>query len=114
MNSGFGLGLDGPLFLLSYVFFFKTNMLGVLHCAIKKSISQCEFDDQCMTGCHTKWQRNKCRVTFLQEIKGLLISEPNNAASSAKTSHGERLSFANWFLRIVRAISTPAIVAEAE
>lgn len=36
------------------------------------------------------------------------------AASSAKTSNGERLSFPNWFLRIMWATSMHAMVAETE
>ncbi len=49
-----------------------------------------------------------------ERIKCGLISGRTYAASSAKTSNGERLSFANCFLRIICATSMPAIVADAE
>ncbi len=51
---------------------------------------------------------------IFHQVKSSLIFRRNYAASSAKTSNGERLSLANWFLRIICATSMPAIVAEAE
>ncbi len=53
-------------------------------------------------------------VANFEPIKCGLISGRTYAASSAKTSNGERLSFANCFLRIICATSIPAIVADAE
>lgn len=48
------------------------------------------------------------------DVRSGQIFRRNYAASSAKTLNGERLSFANCFLRIICATSMPAIVAAAE
>lgn len=58
--------------------------------------------------------RKGVMLQIFHQVKGGLIFRRNYAASSAKTSNGERLSLANWFLRIICATSMPAIVAEAE
>ncbi|MCL8000158.1 peroxiredoxin family protein [Brucella sp. 21LCYQ03] len=50
---------------------------------------------------------------IFQRVNERLIFGRTYAASSAKTSNGERLSFANCFLRIICATSMPAIVADA-
>lgn len=48
------------------------------------------------------------------DIKSGLNFRRNYAASTAKTSNGERLSFSNCVLRIKCATSMPEIVAAAE
>lgn len=56
----------------------------------------------------------KGSVANFNHVKSGLIFRRTYAASAAKTSNSERLSFANCLLRIICATSMPAIIVAAE